>query len=57
MDLGDHADRFRFLIHDRAGQFTVMFDAIFAAAGIEVIEPHESHDAAGHHRYRGIEPL
>jgi putative transposase len=38
MDLDDHADRFRFLIRDRAGQFTNMFDAVFTAAGIEVVK-------------------
>jgi putative transposase len=34
MDLGEQATRFRFLIRDRTGQFTVAFDAVLAAAGI-----------------------
>jgi putative transposase len=38
MDLGEHADRFRFLIRDRAGQFTGTFDAVLAGAGIEVVK-------------------
>jgi hypothetical protein len=38
MDLGDHADRFKFLIRDRGGQFTSVFDAVFTAAGIEVVK-------------------
>ena len=38
MDLGDHAARFRFLVRDRAGQFTASFDAVLAGAGIEVVK-------------------
>jgi transposase InsO family protein len=38
MDLNERAGRFRFLIHDRAGQFTAAFDAVLAAAGIEVVK-------------------
>ena len=38
MDLGENAHRFRFLIRDRAGQFTGAFDAVLAAAGIEVVK-------------------
>jgi putative transposase len=37
MDLGDHAADFRFLVRDRAGQFTASFDAVLADAGIEVV--------------------
>ena len=35
MDPGDHAGDFRFLVRDRAGQFTGAFDAVLAGAGIE----------------------
>ena len=42
LDLGERAARFRFLIRDRAGQFTDAFDAVLAGAGIEVVKipPH-----------------
>jgi putative transposase len=35
MDLGDRAVDFRYLVRDRAGQFTDAFDAVLAGAGIE----------------------
>jgi len=38
MDLGEHATQFRFLIRDRAGQFTDAFDAVLASVGIEAVK-------------------
>jgi putative transposase len=38
IDLGDRAAGFRFLVHDRAGQFTAASDAVLAGAGIEVVK-------------------
>jgi putative transposase len=38
MDLGERAAAFRFLVRDRAGQFTEAFDAVLAGAGIEVVK-------------------
>jgi transposase InsO family protein len=38
MDLGDRAAAFRFLVRDRAGQFTEAFDAVLAGAGIEAVK-------------------
>jgi transposase InsO family protein len=38
MDLGERTARFRFLVRDRAGQFTTSFDAVLADAGIEVVK-------------------
>jgi len=35
MDLGDRATNFRFLVRDRAVQFTAAFDAVLAEAGIQ----------------------
>ena len=37
-DLGDRAAGFRFLVRDRAGQFTASFDAILAGVGIEILK-------------------
>ena len=38
MDLGDRAAEFRFLIRDRAGQFTASFDAVLADVGIHIVK-------------------
>jgi putative transposase len=38
MDLGDRAAEFRFLVRDRAGQFTQSFDAALASAGIQTVK-------------------
>jgi putative transposase len=37
MDLGCRADSVKFLIRDRAGQFTGSFDAVFIADGIRIL--------------------
>jgi putative transposase len=37
MDLGGHAERFRFLIRDRDSKFTAAFDAVFNSADIRTI--------------------
>ncbi|HZA72321.1 MAG TPA: integrase core domain-containing protein [Propionibacteriaceae bacterium] len=38
MDIGERVARFRFLVQDRAGQFSASFDAVLADAGIEVVK-------------------
>ncbi|MGH3217660.1 MAG: integrase core domain-containing protein [Streptosporangiaceae bacterium] len=38
MDLGDGTAGFRFLVRDRAGQFTGSFDAVLASAGIQAVK-------------------
>jgi transposase InsO family protein len=38
LDLGERAAGFGYLVRDRAGQFTAVFDAVFAGAGIEVVK-------------------
>ena len=37
MSLDQHADRLRFLLRDRDAKFTAAFDAVFTAAGIDVV--------------------
>jgi putative transposase len=37
MDLGHRATSVKFLIRDRAGQFTGSFDAVFTAAGVRIL--------------------
>jgi putative transposase len=38
MDLDKRAATFRFLVRDRAGQFTTAFDAVLAGAGIDTVK-------------------
>ncbi|MGD0377900.1 MAG: integrase core domain-containing protein [Streptosporangiaceae bacterium] len=38
MDLGDRAADFRFVVRERAGQFTASFDAVLASTGIEAVK-------------------
>jgi putative transposase len=38
LDPGDRAAGFRFLVRDRAGQFTASFDAVLSSAGIEAVK-------------------
>ncbi|WP_089927703.1 integrase core domain-containing protein [Lentzea albida] len=38
MELDDRANEFRFLVRDRAGQFTVSFDSVLADAGIDILK-------------------
>jgi putative transposase len=37
MDLGEQADRVKFMIRDRGSNFTAAFDAVVAAAGIRTV--------------------
>jgi transposase InsO family protein len=37
MELGDRADRFRFLIRDRDSKYTTAFEAVFVGADIRII--------------------
>jgi hypothetical protein len=43
VDLDDRAERIRFLIRDRDSRFTAVFDAVFAAAGIEAVAARRGH--------------
>jgi hypothetical protein len=37
MDLGERAGSFKFMIRDRDGKFTALFDEVFRAEGIQVV--------------------
>jgi putative transposase len=56
MDLGQRAASVKFLIRDRAGQFTGSFDAVFQAAGTRILPsppqaPKSERDLRENHRY------
>lgn len=38
MDLGQRADRFRYLVRDRDAKFTTAFDTVFSAAGLQIVK-------------------
>ena len=38
MDLGERADRFRFLIRDRDSKFTAVFDDVLAGTGLRIVK-------------------
>jgi putative transposase len=54
MDLRERAAWSRFLIRDRAGQFTETFDAVLLAAGIEVVKIPPRSPRAGAHAERWV---
>jgi transposase len=50
MDLGEQADRFKFMIRDRGSNFTDAFDAVLADAGIRTVlcsNPDAPHETSG----------
>jgi transposase InsO family protein len=53
-DLGDRADDFRFLIRDRAGQFTTSFDTALSGAGIQVLKTPPRCPRANAHTERSV---
>ncbi len=56
MDLGQRVTTVKFLIRDRAGQFTGSFDAVFTAEGIRILHtavqaPRMKRDLRKDHRH------
>jgi hypothetical protein len=51
IELGERAAMFRFLVRDRASQFTTSFDAVLAGATIETVKiPPRTPTGRGDHR-------
>jgi putative transposase len=57
MDLGERADRFKFLIRDRDGKFTKAFDEVFADTGVRVIKSPVRSPRANSYAERYVETL
>jgi len=54
MDLAERTARLRFLVRDRAGQFTEAFGAAFASAGIEAVKIPPRSPSAGAYAERWV---
>jgi putative transposase len=54
MTLNEHADRFRFLLRDRDTKFTTAFDAVFTAAGMNIIRTPAQAPRANAHAERWV---
>jgi transposase InsO family protein len=54
MTLQEHADRLQFLVRDRDTKFTAAFDAVFTAAGIDIIRTPPQAPRANSHAERWV---
>jgi putative transposase len=54
MTLDDHADRLQFLLRDRDAKFTTAFDAVFTAAGMDIIRTPPQAPRANAHAERWV---
>jgi putative transposase len=54
IDLGERAAAFRFLVRERAGQFTASFDAVLAGAGIQAVQAPPRSPRANAHAERFV---